>query len=107
LSEEGNLDGLANLYTLALLHKDLASILASIFSVQGWNTVLFWVMTFLEWLEGGHEVMPTSDTVCDNTLCDTSSDGTLDNSSDGIHGSDDLGLELRWHVELDLLEEVL
>jgi hypothetical protein len=63
-------------------------------------------MALLEWLERGHEVMSTGDTVCDDAFCDAGGDGTLDNGSDRIHGTDDLGLELRWDVELDLLEEV-
>jgi hypothetical protein len=107
LSEERDLNWLANLDTLALLHKDLASVLASVFSIEGWDAVLFWVVAFFEWLESCHEVMPTGNTVCDNTFCDTGSDSTLDDGSDRVHGSDDLGLELGWDVELDLLEEVL
>ena len=63
-------------------------------------------MAFLEGLKSRHEVMPTSDTVCDNTFGDTGGDGTLDNGGDRVHGSDNLGLELRRHVKLDLLEKV-
>lgn len=106
MSEERDLDGLANLDTLTFLHKDLARVLASILSVEGWDAVLFWVVALLERLESGHEVMPAGDTVCDNTFSDTGSDGTLDDGGDGVHGSDDLGLELGWNVELNLLEEV-
>lgn len=106
MSEERDLDRLANLDTLTFLHKDLASVLASVLSVERWDTVLFWVVALLERLESGHEVMSTSDTVCDDALSNTGSDGTLDDGSDGIHGSDDLGLELRRDVKLDLLEEV-
>ena len=63
-------------------------------------------MSFLEWLEGGHEVMSTSDTVCDDALGDTGGDGTLDDGCHGIHWPYHLVLELRRHVQLDLLEEV-
>lgn len=51
--------------------------------------------------------MPTCDTVCDNALSNTGCDGSFDNGSDRIHGSDNLGLKLWRDVELDLLEEVL
>jgi hypothetical protein len=92
---------------LALLHEDLASVFASIFTIQRRNAVLLGVMTLLEWLKGSHEIMSTSDTMGDDTLSNTGSDGTLDNSSDRVHGSDNLGLELWWHVKLNLLEEIL
>jgi hypothetical protein len=64
------------------------------------------MMTFLERLKRGHEIMATSNTMCNDSLCDTSCDGTLDNGSDGVHRSNNLGLELRRDVEFDLLEEI-
>jgi hypothetical protein len=90
LSEEGDLDRFANLDSLALLHKDLACVLAAVFAIEGWDTVLLGVMTLFEGLKGGHEVMPTCNTVCDDTLCDTGGDGSFDNGGDGVHGTDDL-----------------
>lgn len=51
--------------------------------------------------------MPSGNAVCDDSFGDTSSDCTLDDSGDGVHGPDYLGLELRRHVKLDLLEKVL
>lgn len=104
LTEERNLDRLARLDTLTLLNEDLTSVLATILAVQAGNTVLLGVVAFLEGLESGHKVMSTGDTRCDDTLGDTSSDGTLDNGSDRVHGPDNLGLELGRDVELDLLE---
>jgi hypothetical protein len=67
---------------------------------------LFWVVALLEWLKSRHEVVPTSNAVGNNSFSDTGSDSTLDDGSDGVHRSDDLGLELRWHVKFNLLEEV-
>jgi len=90
LSEERDLDRLANLDSLALLHENLARVLAAIFAIERRNTVLFGVVALLEWLEGGHEVMPTRNTVCDNSLCDTGCDGSLDDGGDRVHGTDDL-----------------
>jgi hypothetical protein len=107
LSEKGDLDGLANLDSLAFLHEDLARVLASILAVERWNTVLFGVMALLERLESGHEVMSAGDAVCDDTFCDTGGNGTFDNGGDRVHRTDDLGLELWGHVKFDLLEEVL
>ena len=106
LSEERDLDRLADLDSLTLLHEDLACVLASILAIQRRHTVLLGVVTLLERLKCSHEVMTTGDTVCDNAFCDTSGDGTLDNGSDRVHWADDLGLELRRYVKLDLLEEV-
>ena len=106
LSEERNLDWLANLDSLALLDEDLASIFAAILAIQRRDTILFGVVTLLEGLESSHEIMSTSDTVSNDTLSDTGGDGTLDDGGHRVHGADDLGLELRWHVKLDLLEEV-
>jgi hypothetical protein len=107
LSEERDLDGLSNLDTLALLHEDLASVLAPILSIERWHTVLLGMVALLERLERGHQVMTAGHTVGDNPLGDTCGDGALDYCGDGIHGTDDLGLELGRDVELDLLEEVL
>jgi len=90
LPEERNLDWLANLDPLALLHENLARVLAAIFAVKRRDTVLFGVVALLEWLERGHEVMPTRNTVCDNSLCDTGRDGSLDDSGNGVHGTDNL-----------------
>jgi len=64
------------------------------------------MMAFLEGLESGHKIMSTCYTGCDDTFGDAGSNGTFDNGGDGIHGADDLGLELRWHMEFDLLKEV-
>lgn len=50
--------------------------------------------------------MATGDTVCNHSLGDTSSHGTLHDCSNRVHGTDNLGLILWWDVELDLLEEV-
>ncbi|KAI6753122.1 hypothetical protein HG531_005291 [Fusarium graminearum] len=107
LSEEGNLDRLAVLDLLALLDEDLAGEFAAILSVKGGYTVGFRVVALLERLKSSHEVVSTGDTVGDDSLCDTSSNSTLHNGSHGVHGSDNLGLELGGNVELDLLEEVL
>jgi hypothetical protein len=106
LSEKRDLDRLPDLDSLALLYEDLASVLAAVLAVERRNTVLFWVVTFFEGLQGSHEVVATGDAVCDNTLCDTGCDGTLDDGGDGVHGPDYFGLELRRDVKLDLLEEV-
>jgi hypothetical protein len=106
LPKETNLDWLPNLDPLSLLHKDLSSVLASIFAIKGGDTVLFWVMAFFERLQGGHKIMPTGHTVGDDTFGDTSCDGSFDDGGDGVHGSDDFGLKLGWDVEFDLLEEV-
>lgn len=106
LSEEGNLDGLTNLDSLAFLYEDLARVLAAVLAVERWHTVLLGMVALFEWLERGHEVVPTCDAMCDDTFCDTGGDGTLDDGSDRVHGSDNLGLELWRHMELDLLEEV-
>jgi len=106
LSEKGHFDRLANLDALPFLHKDLACVLAAVLAVERWHAVLLWVVTLFERLQCRHEVMPACDAVCDNALCDTGCDGTLDNGGNGVHGSDDFGLELWWHVKLDLLEKI-
>ena len=51
--------------------------------------------------------MATGYTGGNDTLSDSSCDGALDDSCDGIHGTDNFGLELRGHMEFDLLEEIL
>ena len=91
---------------MTLLHEDLACVFAPVTTILARAAVLFWVVALLEWLQGGHEVVSTSYTVCDNAFGDTSCDSTFDDSGDGVHRPDDLGLELRRYVELDLLEEV-
>lgn len=106
LSEEADLHRLSDLDPLPLLHKYLPSVLASIFAVQTWYTILFRVVALLEGLQGGHEIVPASDTGGDDALGDTGCDGAFDDGSDGIHGTYDFGLELWGNVELDLLEEV-
>lgn len=54
LTEEADLDGLADLDTLALLHEDLAGVLASVTAIQTGHTVLLRVVSLLEWLQGCH-----------------------------------------------------
>lgn len=44
--------------------------------------------------------------VCDDFFGDISCDGIFDDSGDGIYGLDNFGLELRWNMQFDLLEEV-
>lgn len=107
LSEEADLDRLADLDTFALLHKDLSGVLASIPTIQAGHTVLFRVVALFEWLESSHEVVPTCDTVGDDSFCDSCGDSSLDDRCDGVHGSDNLRLVLRRHVEFNLLEQVL
>jgi hypothetical protein len=48
----------------------------------------------------------TGDTVGNHSFGDTGSHGTLDDGSNRVHGTDNLGLILWWDVKLDLLEEV-
>jgi hypothetical protein len=107
LTEEANFDGLANFDPLSLLDEYLPGVLAAVTAIKTGNTVLFGVVAFLERLECGHQVVPTRNTVSDNSLCDTRSHGTLYNRSDRVHGSDNLGLILRRYVQLDLLKEIL
>lgn len=106
LSEKADFDWLTNLHPLSLLYEDLSRVLASIAPVQTGHPVLLGMISFLERLQGGHEVMSTSNTVRDHSLCDTRRDGTLDDGSDRVHGSYHLGLVLRGHVEPDLLEQI-
>jgi hypothetical protein len=89
------------------LYKYLPSVLAAVLAVERRNTVLLGVMALFERLERGHEVVSTRDAVCNDALRDACCDGALDDCGDRVHGTDDLGLELRGHVELDLLEKVL
>ena len=63
-------------------------------------------MAFSERLESSHQIMASGDTGSDDTFSDTGGNCTLDNGSDGVHGTDYLGLELWWHVESDLLEQI-
>jgi hypothetical protein len=106
LPEERHLHRLANLDPLPLLHKDLPRVLAAILAIQARHAVLLRVVPFLEGLQSGHEVVPTCDAVRDDALRDTGCDGAFDDGGHGVHGADDFGLELRGHVEFDLLEEV-
>lgn len=106
LTEEADLDWLANLDTLALLHEDLAGVLASVSAIQTGHPVLFRVVSLLEWLQRGHQVVSTSDTVSNHSLSNTCRDSTLDDGRHRVHGSDDLALILRRDVKLDLLEKV-
>lgn len=106
LSEERDLDGLADLDSLTLLDEDLAGVLAPVLAIERRNAVLLGVVALLEGLQGSHEVVATRDTGSDDTLGNTGRDCTLHDGGDGIHGAYDLVLELRRHVQLDLLEEV-
>lgn len=106
LSEEADLHRLSDLDPLSFLHEDLPCILASIFAVQTWYTVLFRMVTLLEGLQGRHEIVAASYTGGDDALGDTGCDSTFDNGSDGIHRTNDFGLELWGNVELNLLKEV-
>ena len=63
-------------------------------------------MALLEGLQSRHEVVPTGNTGSHHALGYTGGDGSLDDGSDGVHGTDYFGLELWGDVELDLLEEV-
>lgn len=63
-------------------------------------------MALSERLQGGHEVVAAGDAGCDDALGDAGCDGAFDNGGDGVHRSDDFGLELWRDVEFDLLEEV-
>lgn len=107
LSEERNLDSLSVLDLLALLDEKLAGKLASVLAIERGDTVSFGMVTLLEWLESAHEVMATSNTMRNNTLTNTGGNGSLDNGGHGVDGTNNLGLELRRNVKLNLLEEVL
>lgn len=107
LTEEADFDGLADLDSLPFLDKNLSCVFASVLSIQAGHAVLFWMMAFFEWLQCGHEVVSTCYSRCDDSFCDPCSDSSFDNGGDRIHRTDDLCLELRWDVQLDLLEEIL
>jgi len=64
------------------------------------------MVAFLERLQSGHKVVSSCDTRSDDTLRNTSSDCTLNNGRHGVHRPDDLVLELRRYMQLDLLEQV-
>ena len=51
--------------------------------------------------------MPAGHTVCDNTLGDTCCHSTLDDGGYRIHRSNNLGLELWWNMQLNLLKQIL
>jgi hypothetical protein len=106
LTEEADLDRLADLDSLSLLYEDLACVLAPVPAIQTRHPVLLWVISLLERLEGGHQVVATGNTVGDHSLGDSGGHGALDDGSNGVHRPDHLGLVLGWDVELDLLEEV-
>lgn len=106
LPEERNLDRFANLYSLTLLHEDLTSEFAPILAIKRRNTVLLGMVTLLEWLQGCHEVVSSSNTMRDDALGNASSDGTFDDCCHRVHRTHNLGLELGRHMELDLLEEI-
>jgi hypothetical protein len=107
LTEEADLDRLPDLDTLTLLDKDLAGVLASVSAVQAGYSVLLRVVSLLEGLKSGHEIVSTSDTVGDNSLGDTGGNSTLNNGGYRVHRANNLSLILGRHVKLDLLEEVL
>lgn len=106
MAEEADLDGLANPDTLSLLDENLTGVLASVTAIQTGNTVLFWVVALLEWLERGHQIVSTGHTVGDDPLGNTCGDSALDDSSHRVHGANHLGLILWRHVKFDLLEEI-
>ena len=106
LPEEGHLDWLSDLDSLAFLHEDLPGVFTPVLAVEGWHAVLLGMVAFLEGLQSRHEVMSSGHTRSDDTLRDTCGDGTLDDRGHGVHRSDDLVLELWRYVEFDLLEEV-
>lgn len=107
LSEEANLDRLANLDPFALLDENLAGVLAAIAAIQTGNPVLLRVIAFLERLQRGHEVVSTRDTVRNHTFRDTGCHGALDDGGYRVHRPNHLCLVLGRHMELDLLEQIL
>jgi hypothetical protein len=92
---------------LTFLHENLACVLAPVLAVERRHAVLFRVVALLERLQSCHEVVSARNARCDDTFGDTSCDSTLDDGGDGVHGSDDLVLELRRNMELNLLEKIL
>lgn len=107
LSEERHLVRFSILDFLSLVHKDLSRELASVLAIERRYSVGLGVVALLEGLQCGHEVVTSGDTVSNNTFRNTSGNSTLDNGSHRVHGSNHLGLELRGHMKLDLLEQVL
>lgn len=106
LPEKADLDRIADLDPLPLLHEDLPRVLASVFAVQAGHAVLLRVVALFERLQRRHQVVAARDAGGDDALGDAGGDGAFDDGGDGVHGSDDFGLELRGDVEFDLLEEV-
>ena len=106
LAEEGDFHGLADLDALALLHEDLARVLAAVLAVEGGHAVLLGVVALFEGLERGHEVVAARDTRGDHPLRDAGGDGALNDGGNGVHGPHHLRLELRRDVQLDLLEKI-
>lgn len=106
LSEEAHFNGLPNLDPLALLNKYLPSILAAIFPVQAWHTVLFWMMAFFEGLQSCHKVVASSNSGSYHPFGNAGCDSSFDNGGDRVHRSHHFGLKLRRDVQFDLLEKV-
>lgn len=107
LSEKGHFVRLPVLDFLSLVHKDLSRELASVLAIERRDSVGLGVVALLEGLQCGHEVVASGNTVSNDSLRNTSGNGTLDDGSHRVHGSNHLGLELRGHMKLDLLEQVL
>lgn len=107
LPEKAHLDRLADFHPLAFLHKDLPCVLASVAAVKTRDTVLLRMISLLEGLQRGHQVMASCYTVRNHPLGDSGSHGTFDDGSDRVHRPDYLGLILRRDVEFDLLEKIL
>ena len=63
-------------------------------------------MPLLKGLKRSHEVVTACYAVGNDALGYTRCDGAFDYGGYGVHGAYDFGLELRWDVEFDLLEEV-
>lgn len=106
LPEEADFDRFANLDALSFLHEDLPCVFAPVLAVETGHTVLFGVVAFFEGLKGSHQVVTTGNAGGNDTLRDTGCDGAFDDGSNGVHGANDFGLELRGDVEFDLLEKV-
>lgn len=106
LSEEAHFNGLPNLDPLTFLNKYLPSILAAIFAVQAWHTVLFRMMAFFERLQCCHKVVASRNSGSYHTFGNAGCDSTFDNGRDRVHGSYHFGLKLRRDVQFNLLEKV-
>lgn len=106
LSEEAHFNGLPILDPLALLNKYLPSILATIFAVQAWHTVLFRMMTFLERLQRCHKIVASRNSGSYHPFGNAGCDSTFDNSGDRVHRPYHFGLILRRDVQFNLLEKV-